>query len=139
MIAERNQNRLAGLGKFADAGGDRSAHFAIRIWVDCKAHLTSCEAFSNFLRPMPYDNDYRFHATSLKIVNAAFDHCFVSKRKQGLERSHTTGLSGGEENCCYVIHNEVKSEDLLRRAVCIDVPSACAIGRRSQCYPEDVL
>ena len=56
---------------------------------------------------MTQNDDDRFNTTFSKVVDAAFDHGFVSERKQRFEGSHAARLAGGEENCCYFIHSEL--------------------------------
>jgi hypothetical protein len=48
---------------------------------------------------MAEDYDNRFDTTFAQVIDAAFDDCLVSERKERLECAHTAGLAGGEENC----------------------------------------
>lgn len=113
MVAQRYQGRAGRLGKFTDASGDGRAHFTVRIGIDGESQGQRFQVFANFFGAVAQHHDDGLNAACAKVIDAAFNNCFVSERKKRLKRSHALRMAGGENNCCDPL---VHIEELITKA-----------------------
>ena len=102
MIDERDKDALRVCRKRSNADSNRSAHFAVRIGVDCEGG--GFDMNTDFIRSMSEHRYDLVYTTCAQIVDTRFDDCFVAKGKERLESAHAARFSGSQENCCYTIH-----------------------------------
>ena len=60
--------------------------------------------FLDLFGAMTDDDDDVLNLSRAQIANAAFDNRRFTEREQRFEDAHAARTTGGEENCCDIIH-----------------------------------
>src|SRR5437660_12864140 len=81
VVNQSDERSFCALRQFANATGDRSAHFTFRLRIARECHWKTLELPAHLFAPMAHHDDNRFDSGPAKSGNTMFDDRFVTEGK----------------------------------------------------------
>ena len=106
MIGERDQRCFRRGRESPNTNGNRSVHLALGVGVDNADNIKMTYSFPNLFRSMAQHDHDRIHTALAKIRNARLDDGLFTEGKQRFEGAHPLRAAGGENYCCYIVHDD---------------------------------